>query len=1487
MTQAFINKYNIYINSFSQIRIFINNNLKNNLAKKYKKVINDIRTLLQKIKSNSVIKKYYSQLYFSDEHLRQIKDLLEKFDKYISDQLYNNNYLPEIKKYIDSVNVNLNQIEENLKNLYYSVSNLPYSSSVEYDYFKYLTHCWKCCKFKLGVCWKYKTCCESYYQGYSLGENNIILETINFDEYTQNFDKYYNEIYEKSSNYVNSYNIFLMDLNTSLEAKKQELLNRNNKYLNEINDRINYIINNLLGINLLVSAYDYFKNDINNKLPSELNEILEQWKTLYEQIYEELSSNLNAFKSSFNEIYLLTGIYLDIYYQNITISHIDSIVDQYKNDLNYTIKYYYNIISSKISKVFSNILNNLPLINEPFDDILSLRENEIRLLYNNFINKIILSKNEILQSRKQLSELKVNDKDFFNVNSYIVKNVQDIQEQLYVKIAKIGTLANNNIKEATEELIVSRFYLENSQNGKQILDNYEPVNQATFIDLQKDVCKQLFQKFWEINQDEFINNIKNILKKSNETLLNSFKYENEKYATLLRNKIEKEIYTEEELYRQINNFYTNGLNNLDINSKNIIYEYLNEIINKIKSIISNEISIISDELTSYSKNCSLLNNTINNYKQTIYNNFYSNIVSLVNEFYTNLNKKFYEDYILYYLVTFQNMINEEKFQESTILNMSFNLNDIINANITEFINKYKTRVKSEIDSLNQKYINQLDELFIFSNMKNEINNKLNNLYSDLCQTLQQNDNSGHDKVIDYDLPNQADINIFIDEKIKLTKKEIQKMKGNNYIIEYERKNINFNSSKQEVFNLIKEYFKNFTEAYQIKEENEFNNKISENIKNNFKIITDNFIPSFAKDFFDRIIYYNQLQKIKALYNNLKYSLTISNAYYIILGKIYSPDQAPINLPEDIKIKILTLNNLDSTVKAKNAQVISSLQSKLDEFFNETISYSVEKYISDMQNNLDIKFSFSDRIVIFINNILNITKKSLINEYNYYINNYIKIPFKEQYINTINKETSDMINFIEKNRQEIRLQLNKIFTLNVDTILSDIDKKLDNTKKAVLAYKSYFETFKISPEINKFLINFGKEIIYPKYKDIKGKLDNITSHIKMENIEINCELFEKEYTFTKFENKVNEININLSYDFNEMNKSLINYGTTYNVYEKNLKKEISNYERIRILDDSNNEKTAYKQKVADLKLDQTFYELKKSSESLILFIETLNLFSDFEEKINKYINDINYKSIISENLIIKYDEDYKELNSRLRKLTNLSLEYYSKASAIYNSMKDSIFNSIFKIEELLDNCSNITFEVIANKYDEIINDFISINETFYKEEDDQIIIDDYSKNNFIIKALIGKNIIESQFILEIIYEEEEIKIPKIRGKIINKNKPKEFQIDFYSKTGPFCGKLGRVISPEFNDISLSTDIYFDSRLNEAIINTTLFYDQYNVRTKFYENKEYTDEIIINGIKIKILKYCTSIDLEKPENENELSIIGPKMKNKLKIIEYNNN
>ena len=48
-TQAFIDKYKTFMNYLNQIRNFINLDLKNNLANKYKNVINQIRILLQSI----------------------------------------------------------------------------------------------------------------------------------------------------------------------------------------------------------------------------------------------------------------------------------------------------------------------------------------------------------------------------------------------------------------------------------------------------------------------------------------------------------------------------------------------------------------------------------------------------------------------------------------------------------------------------------------------------------------------------------------------------------------------------------------------------------------------------------------------------------------------------------------------------------------------------------------------------------------------------------------------------------------------------------------------------------------------------------------------------------------------------------------------------------------------------------------------------------------------------------------------------------------------------------------------------------------------------------------------------------------------------------------------------------------------------------------------------------------------------------------------
>ena len=81
---------------------------------------------------------------------------------------------------------------------------------------------------------------------------------------------------------------------------KQNIIdkNKNNNYLNDISENIKSIINNKLGNNLLNSAYNYYKNDLTQNLPVELNSILEKWKDTYDEIYEYLDSNISNFKSS-------------------------------------------------------------------------------------------------------------------------------------------------------------------------------------------------------------------------------------------------------------------------------------------------------------------------------------------------------------------------------------------------------------------------------------------------------------------------------------------------------------------------------------------------------------------------------------------------------------------------------------------------------------------------------------------------------------------------------------------------------------------------------------------------------------------------------------------------------------------------------------------------------------------------------------------------------------------------------------------------------------------------------------------------------------------------------------------------------------------------------------------------------------------------------------------------------------------------------------
>ena len=94
------------------------------------------------------------------------------------------------------------------------------------------------------------------------------------------------------------------------------------------------------------------------------------------------------------------------------------------------------------------------------------------------------------------------------------------------------------------------------------------------------------------------------------------------------------------------------------------------------------------------------------------------------------------------------------------------------------------------------------------------------------------------------------------------------------------------------------------------------------------------------------------------------------------------------------------------------------------------------------------------------------------------------------------------------------------------------------------------------------------------------------------------------------------------------------------------------------------------------------------------------------------------------------------------------------------------------------------------------------------------------------------------------------------------KPKKFDIDFYS-TFDQSNKLGRKINVTFNNISSYTDIIFDTGLNQANIITNFDFDEYTVKTKYYEEKE-KKTYIYRGVTY-IIRGKKPYDIDTPEEE----------------------
>jgi hypothetical protein len=399
------------------------------------------------------------------------------------------------------------------------------------------------------------------------------------------------------------------------------------------------------------------------------------------------------------------------------------------------------------------------------------------------------------------------------------------------------------------------------------------------------------------------------------------------------------------------------------------------------------------------------------------------------------------------------------------------------------------------------------------------------------------------------------------------------------------------------------------------------------------------------------------------------------------------------------------------------------------------------------------------------------------------------------------------------------------------------------------------------------------------------LDSSSKNLIIQNLEKNSQIFKKNYNSSIFEQKAQNISINANnLYFNNITDYLkFSYGAVDSVYLKNLDNEIISLNKYNQLQLDDNEKI--NQNIADNKIDNTFKLIKNSSLSIIEFIENLNHFLNINETIIKHINEINEQYTISLNNIKKmeYNEvNNKALINKLEELKEYSINYFIKVNTSYSKTKNIIENSLKNISELIEQCATTTYEQINNKYNEIKNDFKPVNHSFKEEKLIEIEKQKVKINgiNYIIKTNIDKYLIENEIVLDIISESGEMNLPKVVGKIINKNRPSKIIIDFYLNFGAHCEVKGRRMTIKFNDAYFKSDFIFDSSTNNITINNNIYYDEYIIKNEKYIIKESNSKKIIDVNIFYIPKSCKSTI----DGEIENIIVDAKNSTTIEIFEY---
>ena len=1226
-TNAYLSKYYEYILNFEYSKQYITNNLYLDLVDEYKKALSSIREVLQSLKNSRITEKYpdFEELKFYNNHMDKIDELFIRLNKYFSDSLFNNKFLPLINNDKKKDNDYINSIMKGIKDKHNTINKLSLNNDNANDF---------CLQYRRKICYGC-TNCDWYtyvYDSYCLSlssppKNNhlsLIKSEIKTDKYLKEFQDNFNDYISKLKIKINNYNSKINNLEEKINLVKNDTLNKKitNNFLLDFEIWTNSTLADKYGNNIIYASYNHYQKKIEERLGSILNNISEKWKESFDYLYSEVNQSKTKFKSTSYEFGIMAQAYETLISTNITRAYFESIEQFERTEFNYTISFYYNYFMKIINEAYLYIAGNIPINKNGFSDILNQRKIEVKNNFNSFLNNVNNSLNEFMGFKKQKYILKISEEDFFAVYSILSDNIINTRaylQSIYINLYDFETNGD-------EYSVVSRFYLENSEIGKLIKQFYSSVNDNTFVELYLYKFKDLLINNWIFDKYSFISLLNESLLNITKETENNIKDLNATNSEILEKEITK--FFNDNIENKIGDFYSSELI-LDTDNINKIKKYINEIINIVKENIINETNRLSTTSTSYNNDYSKIDNSLEEIKANIFNQLNSTIFSVLEGFYVNMYQNIYKDYMEQGLNNYIKEVRKEtstdNCKEYTMLNSTYKIGNIIDDLLKKIVDKYKDKTKKTIDYQYQQYYTKIKNMVDFEKSINEINSTYKSYLKPALEEFATSEPGNQYTIYDFNNEIKNSIKSKINENIPKIYNLTLLIKGKNYevnlFLEDSWKAMSFSQVTYKIISPMCTSFNSFLQSEEDQQNSEVDIKISERIISNFNDLLYNIIPTFGNQFFERIINYNKNFKINNLYNNFRFMISETLLYYYSL-EYYADVDA---LPKDLQIRLFNLNDLDSIIINKTEKILESLDKKVSEFIKESRITIIDEYISHLQNDAIISISFNEKIMKKINMTLATLIPDMGNNYINILDKYLKQRLISSYNLILEDKSNEIINYVQSKKEDLKSTIGDFFSLGTDEVLNEVNQKINNTLKAIQNYNEYFESFEIPNSLTDFLNDYGNQYIHPLFQKMKTELNKATKNIIVEHIDDNSKSIENlnsnnfnafvDDSYTYFNN--NYVN-RLSNDINS-------YGTDNYSNHLNEQRMAKNNNLRRRLDGEQTEEdmaNESQERIFDQGIEENFQKILESLSNIKINFDTLDAFKDIDKKINNNKNKIN-------------------------------------------------------------------------------------------------------------------------------------------------------------------------------------------------------------------------------------------------------------------------